>query len=93
MDARRCERLEYMVKVEGPLRAAERTDLELLVRLFDTDPTLVQKALEQVEQIIKFIKFEQERSTGEARSNDVLAGRPCRRFRFLIRRTEREVPT
>ena len=36
-----------MVKVEDPLRAAERTDLELLVRLPDTDPTLVRKALDR----------------------------------------------
>ncbi len=32
--------------VENLLRAAERTDVELLVRLPDTDPTLVRKALD-----------------------------------------------
>ena len=33
-------------QVEDLLRAAERTDVELLVRLPDTDPTLVRKALD-----------------------------------------------
>ncbi|MEE6208594.1 aldolase/citrate lyase family protein [Salarchaeum sp. III] len=33
-------------EVEDLLRAAERTDIELLVRLPDTDPTLVRKALD-----------------------------------------------
>ncbi len=33
-------------RMENLLRAAERTDLELLVRLPDTDPTLVRKALD-----------------------------------------------
>jgi 2-dehydro-3-deoxyglucarate aldolase len=32
--------------IEDRLRAAERTDIELLVRLPDTDPTLVRKALD-----------------------------------------------
>jgi 2-dehydro-3-deoxyglucarate aldolase len=33
-------------QLEDLLRAAERTDIELLVRLPDTDPTLVRKALD-----------------------------------------------
>ena len=66
--------------MEDLLRAAERTDLELLVRLPDTDPTLVRKALDlgarnvflprvetatEVREAIKSARFRYDDGTGE----------------------------